>query len=50
VYFLFVAVLTGVLLLAWPLLPQRLNYSLIPLIIALGIRSFIQYRIRKQVR
>jgi hypothetical protein len=49
-YFLFVAILTGLLLVTWPLLPQKLNYSLIPLVVALGLRSFIQYRIRQRAR
>jgi hypothetical protein len=49
-YFLFVAILTGLLLVSWPLLPQKLNYALIPLVVALGLRSFVQYRIRQQVR
>ena len=48
-YFLIVTFAMGLLLLTWVLLPQDLHYSLIPLVIALGIRSFVQYRIRKPV-
>jgi hypothetical protein len=46
-YFLIVTVITILLLLTWPVLPQELNYSLIPLVIAIGVRAFTQYRIRK---
>jgi hypothetical protein len=47
-YFLFVTGLTILLLISWPLLPQKLHYSLVPLVIAAGIRSFTQYRIRRR--
>ena len=47
-YFLFVTFLTGILLVCWPFLPQKLNYSLVPLVVATGIRAYTQYRIRKQ--
>lgn len=46
-YFLAVLILTIVLLLSWPFLPQKMNYSLIPLVVAIGVRAFTQYRIRK---
>lgn len=46
-YFLIVTFAMGFLLVTWVLLPQELHYSLIPLVIALGIRSYVQYRIRK---
>lgn len=48
-YFLAVAILTALLLISWPVLPQKLHYALIPLMIALGIRAYIQFRIRRQV-
>ncbi len=48
-YFLFTTALTALLLISWPVLPQKLHYSLVPLVLATGIRSFVQYRIRKQV-
>jgi len=47
-YFLGIAILSAVTLLAWPVLPQRLHYSLIPVVITLGVRAFMQYRIRKR--
>ena len=46
-YFLAVVILTALLLISWPFLPQKLNYSLIPIVVAIGIRAFTQYWIRK---
>lgn len=46
-YFLAVAVLSVLLLLMWGILPQKLHYSLIPLVASLGLRSYTQYWIRK---
>lgn len=46
-YFLVVMVLTGLLLISWPVLPQKLHYSLIPFVIAIGIRAYVQYRVSK---
>jgi hypothetical protein len=48
-YFLAVAVLCVLLLLTWALLPQKLHYALIPLVMAIGVRSYAQYWVRKQV-
>ena len=47
-YFLGVAILSAILLLAWPLLPQKLHYSLLPLVMAIGLRAFTQFFVRKQ--
>jgi hypothetical protein len=47
-YFLIVATLSILLLLSWPILPQKLHYALIPLIMAIALRAFTQYQIRKQ--
>jgi hypothetical protein len=47
-YFLVVAILSVALLLAWPLLPQKLHYALIPLVMAVAVRAFTQYQIRRQ--
>lgn len=47
-YFLALVVLSAVTLLTWPVLPQKLNSALIPVVITLGIRAFMQYRIRNQ--
>lgn len=47
-YFLVTAILALVLLTTWPFLPQKLHYALIPLVMALGLRAFTQYIIRKE--
>jgi hypothetical protein len=50
-YFLVTAILAGLLLIFWVLLPQQLNYSLIPIVVLLGLRAFfIQYSIRMKWR
>ncbi len=46
-YFLAVVVVEGLLLVTWKVLPQQLNVSLIPVVIALLVRAFIQYRLRQ---
>jgi hypothetical protein len=46
-YFLGVAILSILLLITWPVLPQKLHYSLVPIVMTIAIRSFLQYRIRK---
>ena len=48
IYFLITAILSAALLIFWNLLPQMLNYSLIPIVIALGIRAFVRYRLMKR--
>lgn len=45
-YFLFSAILAGITLLSWPVLPQMLHYALIPLVATLGIRAFAQFYLR----
>jgi hypothetical protein len=45
-YFLGVMVLSILLLLTWPLLPQKLHYALIPIVMTIALRSFVQFRIR----
>ncbi len=45
-YFFITAVICVLTLLVWPLLPQKLNYTLVPLVMALGLRAFTQYRLR----
>jgi hypothetical protein len=47
-YFLVVAILSLLLLASWLVLPQQLHYALIPLVMALGVRAYTQYLIRKQ--
>lgn len=44
-YFLITAILCAALLLSWNLLPQMLNYSLVPIVIALGIRGGVRWRL-----
>lgn len=46
-YFVGVFVLEVILLLTWMVLPQQLNYALIPLAVSLALRAFMQYRLRK---
>lgn len=47
-YFLATAVILVLLIITWQVLPQRINYALIPVIAALLLRSFTQYRLRQQ--
>jgi hypothetical protein len=47
-YFLVVAGISVLLLVTWPFLPQKLHYALIPLVMALGLRAFTQFLVRKQ--
>lgn len=45
-YFLAIFFLQILLLVTWKFLPQQLNISLVPVVVALAIRSFCQYKIR----
>lgn len=47
-YFLGIAILSALLLVAWPLLPQKLHYSLIPFVLAIGLRAFAQFFVRRR--
>jgi len=47
-YFLAIAFIQGLLLLTWWALPQQLNTALIPIVIALLIRSAMQYYLRRR--
>jgi len=47
-YFLFTAILIAITLLSWPILPQMLHYALIPLVVALGLRAFVQFYLRNR--
>lgn len=47
-YFLAVAFLSTLLLIVWPLLPQMLHYSLIPFVLAIGLRASTQYLVRRR--
>src|SRR5690606_35015501 len=44
IYFLVTAILSLLLLVSWNLLPQMLHYSLIPVVIALGMRAGVRYK------
>jgi hypothetical protein len=45
-YFLIAFLICALTLIFWFILPQKLNYTLIPLVGALCIRGFVQYRLR----
>ncbi len=45
-YFLVTEIMLGVLLLGWQLLPQPINYALVPIIAAMLVRAFTQHRLR----
>lgn len=47
-YFLVTAILAVVLLASWPLLPQMLHYALVPIVMTAGLRSVLQYYVRKR--
>ncbi|MEP6735661.1 MAG: DUF4105 domain-containing protein [Chryseolinea sp.] len=47
-YFLFVALLQFGLLMGWFFLPQQLNMSLIPIVVSLMMRAYIQYVLRNR--
>lgn len=47
-YFLVTAIIAGLTLISWPVLPQMLHYALIPLVAALGLRAFTQYFLMKR--
>jgi len=46
-YFLMVTVILVFLLVTRWIMPQQLNYSLIPIVVAMAIRAFTQYRLRR---
>jgi Domain of unknown function (DUF4105) len=48
-YFLVIAILQGLLLVTWWVLPQQLNTALIPVVASLLVRSLLHYRLRKPV-
>jgi len=47
-YFLGVTLVSALLLLTWPILPQQLHTSLIPIVVAILIRAFTQYKLWKK--
>ncbi|MEO7990463.1 MAG: DUF4105 domain-containing protein [Chryseolinea sp.] len=46
-YFLVISILTVLLLGTWFFLPQKMNVSLMPLVVALLARAFAQFKVRK---
>lgn len=47
-YFFITAIICLALLVSWPVLPQKLHFSLIPLVMGISLRSYTQFRIRKE--
>jgi hypothetical protein len=45
-YFLVVMIISLTTLLTWAALPQKLHYALIPVILTIAVRSYVQYKIR----
>lgn len=45
-YFLMTTIICSLLLITWPMLPQKLHYALVPLVLTLAVRAFTQYRLR----
>lgn len=47
-YFLLVAIISVTLILCWAILPQKLHYALIPVVLTIAMRATIQFWIRKK--
>jgi hypothetical protein len=45
-YFFVVMIISLFTLGTWPILPQKLHYALIPIVLAVTVRSYVQYKIR----
>lgn len=48
-YFRWFAFLCTLLLATWFFLPQELHYALIPVVVALGVRAFVNYKLNLQL-
>jgi len=46
-YFLATATISFLMIVFWFELPQKIHYALMPLVIAIAVRSFVEYRIRR---
>ncbi len=46
-YFLVATIITGLTIILWKVLPQQLNYMLLPIVFAILVRSGINYYLRK---
>lgn len=44
-YFFITALICALTLLLWPVLPQKLNYFLVPVVMALCLRAIVRYRV-----
>jgi len=49
-YFLVTAIICLVLLISWPLLPQKMNLALVPIAMTGALRAITQYSIRRKAR
>lgn len=47
-YFLVTAIISIGLLVTWSILPQKLHFAFIPLVMAIGLRAYTQYRIMRE--
>lgn len=45
-YFGVTLIICVLLIVTWPVLPQRLHYALIPIVVTLAMRSYTQYKLR----
>lgn len=43
-YFLIVLIINSLLLISWAWLPQTLHFSLVPIVVALSARAYVQYK------
>jgi hypothetical protein len=49
-YFLVTVIINAGLLLTWPILPQKLHYALVPIMLISALRAMTQYFIRRRAR
>ncbi|MBT1704278.1 lipoprotein N-acyltransferase Lnb domain-containing protein [Chryseosolibacter indicus] len=47
-YFLFAAIISVILILCWAILPQKLHYALIPVVLTIALRATVQFWVRKK--
>jgi hypothetical protein len=45
-YFFVVMVISLITLVTWPALPQKLHYALIPVVLTIALRSYVQFKLR----
>ena len=44
IYFLVYAISNALILILWKILPQQINYSLVPIVIMLGFSAYTNYK------